>query len=160
MSGNRRVLFRLKRELKGSKCQTALSVSDFWRVTEEDETFKPQNSRIPAESNDFVHSLNNQSNYVDLARWFDIFAKISQNSSPEIPTKYICFCKILNPSFLSRLMGIIRVIIIRLYDDREPCAGGQMGVEGQDRHKQHQPSLRKQREHPVCHPWERWANNF
>ena len=30
-----------------------------------------------------------------------------------IPTKYICFCKILKPSFLSKLQGII---IIRLYD--------------------------------------------
>ena len=65
------------------------------------------------ESNDFVHPLNNQSNYVDLARWFDIFAKISQNGSELMPTKYICFCKILNPSFLSKLEGIM---IIRLYD--------------------------------------------
>ena len=30
-----------------------------------------------------------------------------------MPTKYICFCKILNSSFLSKLEGII---IIRLYD--------------------------------------------
>lgn len=44
ISGNKSVKFSLKRELKGSKCQTSLKMSafDFWRVTQH-EMFKPQN---------------------------------------------------------------------------------------------------------------------